>query len=259
MKPVFVLAILVLVACNNGSTLSEKTDIATKQADTDVRNSLVNTSADSALANTDAETENRPLVRPILTRLPKGIYQVALPSTKLTIHFHTDQTFISEEKDKDEKNINYTTGTWKPTEGVIWTYKDQIAQNRYTWKGDKLAYLDPKTQKTYPMQKLSSILDNNVWRNKGKEGAEFFGVGNEPFWSIEIDEQKAVNFQLADWSAPVQNADSLVYQLASDSANVKVVILNQFCNDGMSDNIYDNKVKVTYNNQTYNGCGILYK
>ena len=117
------------------------------------------------------------------------------------------------------------------------------------------------------MQKLSSVLENNVWRNKKKEGIEFFGVGNEPFWSVEIDEQKNISFQLADWSKalvfkpapPATYDDSIVYQLSSDIASIKITILNQFCSDGMSDNMYEYRVHVRYKGETFRGCGVYLK
>jgi uncharacterized membrane protein len=185
-----------------------------------------------------------------------------------TVLFNPDFTYQLEEARLDEngKNITHTSGTWRPTDAVIWLYQGQVVKARYTWQDDVLQYLDAKAGKKQPMQKLTSALDNKVWRNKKTAGVELFGIGNEPFWNIEIDEQKSIAFHLADWSQPVpfkpvQPAiapDSLVYQTANGSAQLQVIIYNQFCNDGMSDNIYPNKVKVVYNGQTYNGCGIKY-
>lgn len=238
------------LGCNNSPTATANTDT--------VRQDSINTIA-------PAKEEDTTGNKPVYTRPPNGIYRILLSSIEHIIHFHPDQSYLLEEK-KGE-TITRTKGNWKPTNGVIWTYRDQIVQGKYSWLGDTLAYIDNQSQKTIPMQKLSSVLENNVWRNKKKEGIEFFGVGNEPFWSVEIDEQKNISFQLADWSKalvfkpapPATYDDSIVYQLSSDIASIKITILNQFCSDGMSDFIYDNKVEVLYNKQIFSGCGILYK
>lgn len=239
------------IGCNNSSSVVSQSDTVTHESES------------KTIAIIEEVTSSTNIL--INTRSPKGIYLVLLPSVEHIINFHADHTYILEEKKGDK--IVRISGDWKPTNGIIWTYRDQLVQGRYNWQGDTLAYIDTKNETTNKMEKLTSVLENNVWRNKSKEGVEFFGVGNEPFWSIEVDEQKAISFQLSDWSrplifkpvSPIINSDSIVYNLSSESAAIKITVLNQFCSDGMSDYIYDNKVKVLYNKQTFTGCGILYK
>jgi uncharacterized membrane protein len=185
-----------------------------------------------------------------------------------TVLFKPDLTYRLQELKLGKKSEKPFTvdGNWKPSEDVIWLYKEGVVQARYTWQTDTLVYMNAQTGKRYPMRKLTSALDNNVWRAKKGAGIEFFGVGNEPFWNIEIDEQKTIAFHLAEWAAPlpfaavkpVVTADSTVYNTANDSATLRVVIYNTFCSDGMSDNIYSSSIKVLYNGQTYRGCGIKY-
>jgi uncharacterized membrane protein len=188
------------------------------------------------------------------------------PGIEHTIAFYEDNTYRLEEKKLGKKStLIQTTGSWKPTSGIIYLYDDGIAAGRYQWKGDTLQYL--KGTSIYAMQKLQSALDVQVWKNKKIEGIEFFGIGNEPFWNVEVDEQKDISFHLAEWSKPmrfkavkpVHTADSISYKAKNDSATIGITIYNTFCSDGMSDNVYDSRVKVVFNSQTYNGCGILYK
>ena len=206
-------------------------------------------------------------------RPPEGIYQGVLPCTDCkgiehTVYFDTDLTYKLQETKMGKKGEAPFTvsGTWKPSEGVIWLYKEGVVQARYTWQTDTLVYMNAKTGKRYPLRKLTGAMDNDTWRAKGKEGVEFFGVGNEPFWNVEIDEQKGLAFHLAEWGGPMQfkavppvvTADSTVYNTANDSATLRVVVYNTFCSDGMSDYIYNNSIKVVYKGQTYRGCGIRY-
>lgn len=243
-----------LAACNNGTVTTT----------TGKDSSTVNTANDTTTVTLDTLQKN--------TKLPLGFYQVMLPcidckAIEHTIFFNADLSYQIEEKRWDKQDaVSKTTGIWRPNEGKIWAYENDKVRARYAWRGDTLVYIEP-TDNVIIMQKLSTALQNDVWRNKKKDGVEFFGIGTEPFWSIEIDEQKLIRFQLADWPKtislkavpPVKNADSIIYQMGKDTAALRVIIFNQFCNDGMSDNIYNNKVRVVYKGMEYNGCGITYK
>lgn len=218
-------------------------------------------------ANDEEETADQKKINS-----PKGIYQTVLPCYNCkginhTVSFYTNLSYrIEEEKQETEKSLTATTGYWRPTGNTIWLYKDQIVKARYTWQGDTLMYIEPKTNELIPLKKLNSAAENNQWVKKKKEGAAFFGVGNEPFWNIEIRNNESVLFHLADWqlpknfipSDPEYFRDSIIYKATADSAQLKITIYNAFCSDGMSDNIYDNAVKVAYKNKIYKGCGILF-
>ena len=246
-----------LVACNNDSLNTTTVDIDTNFTDT------INYAAneDSLLLVTNT-------IKP-----PEGIYQGVLPcdgckGLEQTVSFNPDLTYRLQEIKLGKKGEAPFTvaGTWKPSEGIIWLYKEGVVQARYTWQGDTLVYMDAKTGKRHPMRKLTSAKDNDVWHAKGAAGLEFYGVGNEPFWNVEVDEQKSIRFHLAEWAAPQQfkavapqvMGDSTLYVTKNDSVLLRVIIYNTFCSDGMSDFVYAQSVKVLYNGQTYRGCGIKY-
>lgn len=245
-----------LLACNNDS-LNSTVEIDTTSTDT------VNYAA-----NTDSMLMNTNTMQP-----PEGIYQAMLPCTDCkgiehTVLFKPDLTYRLQEIKLGKKGGAAFTvaGNWKPSEGVLWLYKEGVVQARYTWGTDTLLYMDAQSGKRYPLRKLISALDNDVWRAKGEAGIEFYGVGNEPFWNIEVDEQKNILFHLAEKEAPLsfkavppaRAGDSTVYNTTTDSVTLRVVVYNTFCSDGMSDYIYSNSVKVVYNGQTYRGCGIRF-
>jgi uncharacterized membrane protein len=116
------------------------------------------------------------------------------------------------------------------------------------------------------MNHLQDAMENEA-QNKSKEGAIAFGTGTEPFWKFEFDNKDSLSFLLSDWQQPVKmkisssflSDDSTGYVAQNDSAHIRVTIFPHFCKDGMSDLTYRNKVRVQYNQQVYNGCGIIYK
>ena len=246
---------LLLAGCNDNA-LSIHTPTDTTERDT--TNYALNTDSIKMTLNN--------------TTPPEGVYQVMLPCTNCkgiehTVLFNRDLSYRLEERVLDRADeVTKTIGAWKPVKGDIWLYKDSSVVARYTWRGDTLHYIDLQSGVHIPVRPVPSASSNSAWQQKGAEGIEFFGIGNEPFWNIAIDEQKSIVFTLADWSKPVSfkaskpvvAADSTVYQSRTDSAKLRVVIYNTFCSDGMSDNVYNHKVKVTYNTDVYEGCGIRY-
>jgi uncharacterized membrane protein len=204
-------------------------------------------------------------LQPVSVPEPRGLYRVTLPGgVEHTLAFYGGHRYRLEER-TGRKEPARTEGEWAPTGGALWLYRQGVVVGKYRWQGDTLVYL--LRDKEYPLQPLSWAMDNDVWRNKGKAGIEFFGVGNEPFWNVEVDEQKAIAFHLAEWTAPVRfpparpvvSGDSIQYNTANDSATLRVVVYRRFCSDGMSDFTYDQQVKVVYNARVYNGCGLLFK
>ena len=249
------IGLTLLISCNNeGTTVTPQQDSFKKDG------TILNDTTTVTL-----DTFQKP------TKSPVGFYQTTLPckdckGIEHTVLFNPDLTYRLEEKSWGKNKQIKWEGRWQPNGGKIWLYKGDTVMHRYAWQGDTLFYLHPDG-KTFMLNKPTPASDNKTWSAKGKAGAEFFGVGNEPFWNIEIDEQKAILFHLAEWEKPksfkavkpVSFADSMVYSVTSDSATLRVTVYNTFCSDGMSDYIYNNSVRVTYNNQVYNGCGLKYQ
>jgi len=225
-------------------------------------------------ANAAASDTFNSMVLPIVKKmqLPDGIYQTVLPihdKLEQTVAFNSDLTFQLQEKysNKGEDSTVIIEGTWTPSDGYIWLYKDQVVRGRYKWSGKTFQYYSPVLKKNFSMKHLEDAAQNVAWKNKAKEGVVFFGMGNEPFWNIEIDNTDSISFLLPDWNQPLRmKVDSSFkaneansYMAHNDSVKIHVTISPQFCNDGMSDFIYRNKIKVQYNQQVFNGCGIVYK
>lgn len=255
-KKMLPFAVCLLAACNGNAPVTNTATTATAGSDT--INYALNTDSVKLMMNN--------------TTPPEGFYGVTLPCTNCkgiehTVLFNRDLSYRLEEKVLgSETAVTKIKGSWKPLKGDIWLYKDGGVTARYSWKGDTLHYIDAKSGVRIPLRQLPAAMNNTTWKSKGAEGIEVFGIGTEPFWNITVDEHKSIVFTLADWpkpmtfkwSKPLVSADSTVYQTRKDTGRLRVVIYNTFCSDGMSDNIYNNKIKVVYNNDVYNGCGMKY-
>jgi uncharacterized membrane protein len=223
---------------------------------------------DSNLA-VDTTTLPTPAIPEQKVKSPKGIYQVSLPmegGVEHTVAFYPNNTYQLQEKYRND-SVVITTGTWAPSNGYIWLYKDQVVRSRYTWSGNQLQYFSPALKKNWSMRHLHDVLQTKTWQNKKGEGVIVFAVGNEPFWSAEINDKDSIAFQLSDWSNALKlkissaenNKDSAVFTAQNDSTSVRLTVFPYFCSDGMSDMIYKNKVRVQYNNKVFTGCGVNYQ
>jgi uncharacterized membrane protein len=212
------------------------------------------------------------LIKKQIVKNPSGIYQTRLNykgGIQHTIAFYKDNTYQLQEKYITAKNdsVVITTGNWSPSDGYIWLYKDQVVNGRYSWNGDTLQYFSPFSKKSFSMQSLTDANENTVWQKKADNGISVVGIGNEPFWSIEVLRKDSISFLLPDWKQPlrlkvssfISNSDSIAYVAKNDSTHLNVTILPFFCSDGMSDYVYRNKMKVKFNDQVYEGCGVVYK
>jgi uncharacterized membrane protein len=205
------------------------------------------------------------------TKKPSGIYQTTLPiqgKMQQTIAFYDDQTFQLQETYPGKKDsVVVTQGNWSPSDGYIWLYKDQVVRGRYTWKGDTLQYFNPLLKKNFNMHPLKDAIENAFWSDKQKQGVAVWGVGNEPFWNVQVKKQDSISFLLPEWTQPVtlkinsatNSTDSIAYTAKNDSTQIRLTIYPLFCSDGMSDYVYRNKVRMEYNKQVFNGCGIVYR
>lgn len=243
------------------TTVSSQTRTTTTTQATQV----TSTDTDNSQAM-DTASLHTPVLPPV--KKPEGVYRLLLPyeggkKVLHTVSFSSTAYRLQEEYPGKKDSVVVTEGTWAPSGGFIWLYRDQIARERYKWKGETLQYYNPQLKKSFSMEKPVPALANPVWQTKKKEGVVFYGVGNEPFWSVEVGRNDSLVLNMPDWSTPLKakltatdkTGDSAVYAAADDS--LQVTVYPFFCSDGMSDFLYTQKVKVMYKGQTYNGCGEL--
>jgi uncharacterized membrane protein len=221
----------------------------------------------------EPETEPR-LPQPKAVKRPDGIYQGLIPykeknKIEQTIAFYNNNTFLLQEKydTPNKDSIVQTRGNWSPSDGYIWLYKEQVVRGRYSWKGDTLRYFNPEMKKHFAMHAVKDVRENDRWQEKKAQGLVFMGIGNEPFWSLELDKEDSLSFSRAGWDHPLKmkldttfsaTSDSTFYVAQNDSVSLKVTVLPYFCNDGMSDYIYENMISVQYNQEELKGCGVVF-
>lgn len=196
---------------------------------------------------------------------PSGIYQLQLPyegNTLIqTVAFYPGTFRLQEEFSDSPDSVAVTTGTWAPSQGFIWLYKDHLVRGRYTWTGDTLQYYSARLKRKFSMTKLSPASNNKAWQEKKREGAIVYGIGTEPFWSVEVNKDDSITLSMPDWTQPLRTkltattkeAKSTVYTAESDS--LQVTVSPYFCSDGMSDFTYSHQIIVRYKGQLYKGCG----
>lgn len=208
--------------------------------------------------------------------LPLGAYQGIFPckdcdGVQQTILFNADKTFKEEQMiwSKNE-SPKISEGHWQIKNGRIELIQKNKPVISFIKKKDTLLTVAINrilisNSSNYMLTKRNLAIANPIWGKKKLEGIDFAAIGNEPFWSLDIDFEKSISFKLADWKKPVIkgiekpiiNKDSTIYKFKSDTTVWAIIIYPQFCNDGMSDYLYQYKVNVKYNGILYKGCGVM--
>ena len=212
----------------------------------------------------------------IADSLPLGAYQGIFPckdcdGIQQTILFNVDKTFREEQMTwSKNESPKISEGYWERKNGKI-----ELIQNNKTVidlikKKDTLLAVNIdgvpiNNSSKYILAKRILAKNNPLWDKKRLQGIDFAAIGNEPFWNLDINYEKSISFRLADWNKPVITGiekpiiskDSTTYKLKSDTTMWTISIYPQFCNDGMSDYLYQYKVNVKYNGILYKGCGVM--
>jgi len=94
-------------------------------------------------------------------------------------------------------------------------------------------------------------------------GASFWAVGNEPGWHLAIYPEEKLVFvgdygettvTTPDPGAQTEGTET-IYQANTETAQLKVEIIETSCEDTMSGETFEYQVKVTSNETLYSGCG----
>ncbi|MBC7914378.1 MAG: hypothetical protein H7Y07_09675, partial [Pyrinomonadaceae bacterium] len=95
---------------------------------------------------------------------------------------------------------------------------------------------------------------------------EFICLGNEPFWSLEINpDEKIIALKdvgvektyLFSYKAAKHTGNSYVYETSNErKESITILITQQTCSDGMSDRQYHYSAQVNIDGKTLKGCAI---
>jgi uncharacterized membrane protein len=208
-----------------------------------------------------------------------GFYQGMLPcrnceGVQRTIAFSGTDRFKMEEFNWGKGTLaKKTEGTWEKEKGKFVLYEGTKTIAKYKLVKDSLINIEnngtaipDSLSREYVLFKKNTAPENQSWKKRKSEGIDIIGNGNEPFWSIEIDNEKLILFKpgasdkpvIVPIEKPVITRDSTVYSIATEAGAVlKVSISSKFCNDRVGDHLYEYKMTVWYKGQIYNGCGVI--
>lgn len=90
-----------------------------------------------------------------------------------------------------------------------------------------------------------------------RPGETYRALGNEPFWSVTI-ENGTIRFEQPDSrplivKAPIPRPS--FNGLRYETSRITVDVTRSRCSDGMSDRVYPDSVQVIVGRRTFNGCG----
>ena len=101
------------------------------------------------------------------------------------------------------------------------------------------------------------------WEDARRRGVDFRAVGNEPGWDLEIQDGRHL-MMVSDYGMKrvitpdpgVSREDGTrVYHAVTESADLRVEIVEETCFDTMVDESYPSQVTVTLNGEVLRGCG----
>ncbi len=111
-------------------------------------------------------------------------------------------------------------------------------------------------------------LNPELYQKKFVDGVDFFGRGNEPFWTLDIDLEKNFVFSMMEgWniSTPavegMKDHDITLYRAKSESGELIITVIRETCQDNMSGEYFPYRVRVEAKKsaedkfQTFEGCG----
>jgi uncharacterized lipoprotein NlpE involved in copper resistance len=186
----FLFTAIVFYSCDDGSSnqSSVKDTTTVSVMDTTKVQDTVIFLKDSTIATTFADS------------LPSGAYQGMFPckgceGIQQTIVFNDDKSYKEEQLIWGKDAIPKTSeGTWQRRNGRI-----ELSQNNKTSiilmkKKDTLFGMNingvlVNDSSKYILTKRKLAANNSVWNKKRSQGIDFTGLGNEPFWTVEIDNE----------------------------------------------------------------------
>lgn len=180
--------------------------------------------------------------------------------------YRIEETYIGK---SDTAYLN--KGTWKRDGDKIELYDNDKIRVSYLAEGDNLLQLDIEGRRIsgnlgdrYRLVR-NQVANNPGWKEKKDAGIDFVGLGNEPFWSLDIAKNGQVSFNTPDMKAPAKfpytdatkNGTAMEYNLKDGSNRLDLTITPRYCSDGMSDFVYEYSVSLKYNGKKYTGCGAM--
>ncbi|NVK44280.1 MAG: YbaY family lipoprotein [Oceanospirillaceae bacterium] len=109
----------------------------------------------------------------------------------------------------------------------------------------------------------ASAAGPNPWTEAAARGVDFRGIGNEPGWSLEIDDGNRIQL-VTDYGqrtintpapAPRFEGGIVHYDVRTEAHSLNVEIEPVACQDSMSGEAFEARVRVRLGDSLYQGCG----
>ena len=178
--------------------------------------------------------------------------------------------------DKDVKPY-MTEGKWTYSDNIVTLNESSGRTQRFIYNNSGLTLLDasgnpvPKSTMT-KLTKGSTEEPGDRWSAKREKGIDFIGMGNEPFWNIDLnlDEKTITYTRLGEEGSviftditevPVMDAAIITYHGKTAKHEITVDISKEECIDNMSGEVFPYKVTVKLRAgksnkvDTLKGCG----
>ena len=106
---------------------------------------------------------------------------------------------------------------------------------------------------------------SNTMEEVDMRGSSLRLIGNEPYWSVDITDT-AISLKQMDkdeltypYFEPKRSTSVMIYETSTDmdgrTSNLKIIVEEKECSDGMSDRVYNYKATVIKDGRTMKGCG----
>ncbi|MEN8187416.1 MAG: copper resistance protein NlpE N-terminal domain-containing protein [Bacteroidota bacterium] len=207
----------------------------------------------------------------------KIIYRLQLKEDKT---YHSRITY----QGKSDKPIE-ETGTFSYSRnGIIFLNEAPEGMNKFKFKSKGLLMLDTRGKEiTGDLADQYYLLPaartkgsprqdryQQIMYKKWEEGIDFYAIGNEPFWKLDMNLDNNIHFNKAmelDFIAPpvepeiAMDANVIRYRSVSEEGEIIVQISKTKCTDSMSGKEFSHNVTVDLKTnedtdyQTYKGCG----
>ena len=201
-----------------------------------------------------------------------GTYQGTLPCADCPgmdyqVSLYDDHTFseLVAYQGRGKGIASVETGTWQQTSDSTVIIRKKTDSSSFELTEGNLLLLDTKGKRiegvlasNYILKPIEGGDRRQVLAEKGKSGIRFTANGNEPGWTLDLDNRK-ISFH-------TMNGDSLQATLPPARPNtdtlkvyttpgITVSIRNSMCSDDMSGLMRPNSVQVQIKDKTYQGCG----
>ena len=249
----FILLIIISAGCNTVSTPEKKHVLVSDT--THIQDTML-VIKDSSIQTAFADS------------IPLGAFQGSdsqNPGSLITILFNKEHRYF-EQMRQFNGHVNKSEGTWQRKDGRIWLSHSNIIVLKFSFRKDSLFTVETNGRLLDSLElilvkrKLAS--ESGKWKKQESEGIDFIANGVDPSWSMEMDNKKMVLFKIGDQKPvvtaiqkPLSTKDSSVYTLPVDNDILRITIIHQYFNDGITDLLYDNKVVARFKGLVYKGAG----